>query len=563
MFITLAGITASVCWGQLNTGQKVADFQTLASLYAKQYAPAQWKIQAFNYSLFKISSWVTQVQQTTNDLDFYQLMAEYVASLNDAHSVYINPSNFEADLGFSCDIYDGKVLIDYIDRSILPATKYPFQIGDQVMMVDSQTTDELIQSQSQFFSDANPRSTSRDAADLIPFRIQAYDPKAEAVGATATVVIQRQKGNLETYMIPWQKSGTPLSQIGPSQFPQIAGKHSRMAPMKNTPTGKPNIRQSLLYLQNMRLPVKKLILNFDALPPVFKLPQGFVQRLGNGADYFYSGTYKSGSKTIGYIRIPDFEASGDYFFVSDAEDQFDTEITYMQQNTDGLVVDVMRNPGGFGCYAEDLVSRLVTHPFHDLTGQIRPTIYDVQAYQAAVDEAILEEAPTWQIQVLKSQTNSVTKAYQQGGLTGALPLCGYSSTRQPNTDSHGKQAVYGKPILLLTDEFSASAADIFAAMFQDAKAGKTFGWRTMGAGGAVIDGNVAGYYSEGTASVTNTLITRQAPIVSADYPTAPFIENIGVAPDIQNDYMTKSNLLNGGKDFVSAFTTAILGMIGK
>jgi hypothetical protein len=36
-----------------------------------------------------------------------------------------------------------------------------------------------------------------------------------------------------------------------------------------------------------------------------------------------------------------------------------------------------------------------------------------------------------------------------------------------------------------------------------------------------------------------------------------------VRPDIQNDYMTKSNLQNRGQDFVTAFTNAILALIGK
>ena len=78
-----------------------------------------------------------------------------------------------------------------------------------------------------------------------------------------------------------------------------------------------------------------------------------------------------------------------------------------------------------------------------------------------------------------------------------------------------------------------------------------------------MDGKPAGYYSEGFASVTIELLIRANPIVTADYPTAPLIENIGVRPEIQHDYMTMSNLLNGGKDFVNAFTKEILTMIGK
>jgi hypothetical protein len=399
---------------------------------------------------------------------------------------------------------------------------------------------------------------------FIPFRVQELDPRAEALGATATVVIRRQAGNLQTYTIPWVKTGTPLTKIGPAPLPQKTAPRPHAAvPVKPSPSI-PAYRIPLLYLQDAHVSGKRAVLNFDVLQPVFNLPQGFNQRLGNGAtDFFFTGTYQSSGKTIGYIRIADFLLNGDFNNTSSAESSFDTEIAYMEQNTDGLVVDVMRNPGGFVCYVEDLVSRLVTQPFHDVVYELRPQITDVQVYNQMAAEAATFGLPNYEIAILKQQARIVTKAYQQGGITPPIPLCQYGATRQPNKDSNGKLAVYTKPILLLTDEFSASGADLFSALFQDAKRGKNFGARTMGAGGTVSDGNSAGYFSEGTADVTTSLLIRENPVVTTDYPTAPLIENIGVRPEIENDYMTKSNLLNGGADFVNAFTAQILSMIGK
>ena len=557
--LVLLSISAGVnCWGQLTPGQKLEDFQNLASLYAKQYAPYQWKEQLFNYNLFKISPWVAMVQATTDDLSFYQIMSEYVAALNDAHSLYLNPSDFQAYLGFTTDIYDGKVLIDFIDPTVIAPGQYSFQVGDEVVMVDNQTTAEIMTNLSQFYSDANPVSTSRDAAGYIPFRAQTIDPLAEAVGATATVVIRRQAGNLETYTIPWVTSGTPLTKVGPVPFPQKTA--PRLATANNIPPNTPAYRLPMFYLQKSRLPVKKAVLNFDALQPIFNLPSGFVQRLGNGpSDVFFTGTYKSGGKTIGYIRIADFEPND----TGAAETAFDGEIAYMEQNTNGLVVDVMRNPGGFVCYAEDLESRLMTKSFHDAVFELRPQLADVQTYQYMEEQAAASGEPNYVIAILQQQVRIVMRAYQQGGLTSPLPVCQISATRAPNTNSSGKLAIYDKPILLLTDLFSASAAELFASMFQDAQRGKNFGTRTMGAGGVVSDGNPAGYYSEGQASVTQGLIIREHPVSVAGYPTAPLYENIGVQADIQSDYMTTSNLLHGGADYVNAFTAAILAMIGK
>ena len=235
----------------------------------------------------------------------------------------------------------------------------------------------------------------------------------------------------------------------------------------------------------------------------------------------------------------------------------------MEQNTDGLVVDVMRNPGGFVCYAEDLESRLMTKQFHDAVYELRPQLTDVQNYQYAEQQAAADGEPNYVIEIMQQQVRIVMRAYQNGGLTVPIPVCQIGATRAPNTDSNGKLAIYDKPILLLTDLFSASAAELFASMFQDAQRGKNFGTRTMGAGGTVSDGNPAGYYSEGQAAVTQGLIIRENPVTVAGYPTAPLYENIGVQADIQSDYMTTSNLLSGGANYVNAFTAAILAMIGK
>ena len=48
---------------------------------------------------------------------------------------------------------------------------------------------------------------------------------------------------------------------------------------------------------------------------------------------------------------------------------------------------------------------------------------------------------------------------------------------------------YTKPLMVLTDEFSASGADMFPAIIQSNNRGPLFGMRTMGAGGSVVGFN--------------------------------------------------------------------------
>jgi C-terminal processing protease CtpA/Prc len=124
----------------------------------------------------------------------------------------------------------------------------------------------------------------------------------------------------------------------------------------------------------------------------------------------------------------------------------------------------------------------------------------------------------------------------------------------------GNVTAYGKPIMVLTDEMSFSAADEFPAMLQDNGAAVIFGNRTAGAGGPVIEYG-AGAYSEGTVSVTIGLMVRKAPIVTPDFPTTSYIENVGVRPDVEYDFMTRDNLLRNGKTFVEDFTGAMVSYI--
>ena len=57
---------------------------------------------------------------------------------------------------------------------------------------------------------------------------------------------------------------------------------------------------------------------------------------------------------------------------------------------------------------------------------------------------------------------------------------------------------------------------------------------------------------------TNRLVTRIAPVKVPGYPESHYIENIGAHADIPLDYMTRENLLTGGRPFVEAFTRAIV-----
>ena len=549
-FVSIIAMPVALGLAQMTPAQKSADFTQLAATYAVNYGPLEWKRDALNVDLLKIGDWLDKAMKTKDDLDFYELCASYVAHLNDAHDVFILPSDFQASMGFSVDIFDGKTIVDSIDRKRLSQADFPFQVGDELISVDGVAAQDLIDSLSTYATAANSLSTRRFAASYITFRGQDFMPHAPLVPDTSTVVLNLQNGGMQSFSIPWQKTGTPLTMVGPVISPTAASPSAAAAAISS-----PSYMRPLEKLRQMQLPAPKSLVGFGATKPVFNLPSDFVQRMGSKPfDFFYSGTFQSQGLRIGFIRIPSFE----FYF---AGGDFQTEIDYMQKNTDGLIVDVMRNPGGSACGAEDLLQRLISSPFHNMGLEIRATWGWVEAFTLALQDAKDSGAPADVVAQYENLLQQINAAFRTpSGRTGPLPVCDSTLDLQPATNSKGQVIAYDKPLMLLTDEMSASAAEYFAAVLQDNQRALLFGMRTMGAGGNV-DYFPTTTYSGGEATVTESLMHRKDPVMTADYPAAPYVENIGVRPDIVRDYMTIDNLTNHGAGFVEAFTKAMVEYI--
>jgi hypothetical protein len=463
-YLALFALLAVPALAQLTPDQRVSDFRNLADVYARRYAAIDWKKSVLKFDVLNLAPWLERVRGAKSDLEFYDLMAEYVADLKDAHDQYILPSDFEATLGFTVDLYDGKALIDTIDRKRLSAKTYPFGIGDELVSVDDKTAAEWISIFRKYAGAGSSRAEERFAAKLITDRYQGYYPWAANIADAATVVLRRQGSALETYTLRWAKSGTPLVNLGPSASPLLHVAQPRVA--------QPRYREFLDGLRTFKLSVRTNIVGYGRLAPVFALPAGFVPRLGGMSyDSYYSGTYATeDGKWIGYLRVPDFE----YLSMT----VLDKEIKYFQENTDALVVDVMRNPGGDVCYAEELLSRLSVRDFQGASAEVRVTWWDIVGVNSALADAIAysDDEAIDQLTLLQKE---FTDAYQgRQGRTAAVPMCA------AGTDRKAAANAYTKPVLVLVDEISASSADIFAAMVQDNQIAPLFGYRTMGAGAA-------------------------------------------------------------------------------
>lgn len=549
-------LTAVSALAQMSPSQRRVDFEQLAGFVAKAYAPYEWKRDAFGFDALKLERWLRRVEAAKSDLEFFEICAEYVASLRDLHSGFYLPSDYLATINLGADLYDGKALIDAIDRSQLPASRYLFEIGDEIVSVDGESAREWIARISRQQSFANERATRRWALDQWFYREQAVMPRAPETGDTATVVVRRRTtGAEETYEIPWTKTGTPYVVVGPVPSPS-----TRLAIKSDGPGVA--FQRSIERLATRRTPAAKRVRGFGSLRPAFTMPSTFSTRYGaSTGSYIYSGTYTSGPYTIGFIRIPSFPSSA--FASSSMLRQLDSEIEYMRGRTDGLVVDVMRNPGGSVCLTNEILRRFIPYPFRTIGDEFRPTWAVVQQFRNDLEDAVNFGATDIEVLLLEAWLKDIETAYSENrGRTGQIPACGFSLELQPLRDDAGNAWGYDKAMIVLIDEFSTSSADVFPSIIQDANRALMVGQATAGGGGLSMESTL-GLYSETSASLSITLGVRPTPRKAPGLPESDYIENIGARPDIELDIMTERNLLTGGAAFVEGFTRAIVEHIER
>ena len=155
-------------------------------MFAKRYAFTEWKQAALNWDSLNLEPWLTRVSQSKSDLEFFEICAEYVAKNQDGHTAFILPSSFDAQLPFDVDLYEGKFVVDQIDRTQLRAGDYPFGVGDELVSIDGVSAAEQAAKFAVFVGDGNPRSVQRIAASLLTYRPQWLLPRAHEEGDTAT-----------------------------------------------------------------------------------------------------------------------------------------------------------------------------------------------------------------------------------------------------------------------------------------------------------------------------------------------------------------------------------------
>src|SRR5262249_51204751 len=160
----------------------------------------------------------------------------------------------------------------------------------------------------------------------------------------------------------------------------------------------------------------------------------------------------------------------------------------------------MRNNGG-GCYMLDVAAALIPYPFYFFGEQIRATQDRLNAMQNTLEllqflrtAGLAEQRTVDMYQVYVDEMKAAISANR--GVTDPIGACAQSGQINPPPvmfDNAPGPVVYTKPIIVLIDEFSISAADIFPSMIQDNGRALLVGTRSSGGGGSV-SGWPTGFY---------------------------------------------------------------------
>jgi len=488
--LALLAISSSAFSGQLTVEEKNADIVQLGSLVRSQYAPLELKGKQIDVRLPDLLKKYQGLAEKLSNEEFYYLLNQLVAEFQDAHFKSTVQTDHKSTLGFVTDVVGNEVVIE---TTSLPPFIFPFTRGDVVVSIDGVPAMDAVKELEKYVGVTNPLSRRRLAAFQLTSRSATTVPVK--TGKSTVVLLSRKQGKSIELELDWIESGTPLEAF------------------EKEWSGDARPLQGMEY-QNLSAE--------DIFADYPKLEKGFMCntltrfRPPNGAvpllvSPFVAYTHDSPKGKIGYLRIPHFN------WGKDSETrlkQYEWAIYQLEKQTEGLVVDATHNCGGALSTLEEMLKMFAVKPFNGLQFEFLATRSEMLTVKGWMDNEATKT--TLQGEGLVGILDAITTAYKKGDRLSA------------KTTWNGKRELlpasirYTKPMIVLTDEVSASGGDAFPAMIQGTGRGLVMGTRSMGAGGHVVAAAPL-QYSGNEVRITKSLFY---------HPNGKEIEGLGVTPDI-------------------------------
>jgi hypothetical protein len=522
----------------LTQDEMLRDFNQLTSSVRSSYGPLEFKQQEMGISIDELeAAYTKKIEQITSNSDFYYLIVQFVAEFKDSHFSARIPTDHSATLGFSTEWLEGKVIINSMNRGVLPETSFPFEVGDEILRVDGVAIIELLAELRRHINAGNSLTADRMAAWAVANRNGAVVPVPK--GDVNVVVRPRLQPWVEKEVtLAWIESGEPLDE-NKDYGKEEAGFRSLVA---NEPS----------FAEAMNLSIAKNLAELKGGSLDRDYSCNGTTRIKIPADAhvimtepFVAYYHTTDRGQIGYLRIPHYMPINSVTGAFEPDrrfDQYEYAISVLEENTVGLIIDQDHNCGGSVTFLEDLLGLFFqksTDPMAFRLLASKNEYLTFKGWQSGLSEHSLRYLffqniidsikASWQAdEFLTSQTLAL------GGKKSILP----------------HQVQYTKPILMLIDEMSGSGGDAFPAMMQGHGRAKLLGTRTMGAGGHVVQTPPL-FYSGINVRLTKSLFYR---------PDGVPVENNGAVPDVEYSHTVQDHL-DGYTAYQALYLKTLLSMI--
>lgn len=499
----------------LTVQQKLSDLNELVGHIESGYGPLHYKQQKMGLDVEKLKSkYMALAMNTKTNAEFYYLMIRFVAEFNDSHFRASLPTTLETYLGFTTDLVQGKVVIDEVDRTVLPQEKFPFNKGDEIVSMGGKKMAEVLKELVPYMGQGYELSAKRKAAMMVAKR------KANKVPPQfGKVELEIASGNtyIPVYVtLEWKQKGDFTDET------------------KSLKLAKPRVNYDMISLgeEKFRCSGETRI----------KIPADATMIMKTPFVAYYYPTEKG---NVGYLRIPHYSPEEANPLV-DAKKlrfaQYEYAVRELEKKTVGLIIDQDHNCGGSVDWLHKFLSLFMNQPFAPMS------------FELLANKSSFVDFSTW----LKEETEN-TVSYANA--VGVLELIKHTWLNTNDfltkkTPISGEDFIYPnpirytKPIVVLIDEMSGSGGDAFPALMQGLGRAKLLGTRTMGAGGHVVSLPPLNY-SQVKVDMTKSLFYR---------PDDVAVENNGAEPDIQYS-PTLEDFVNGYHEYQRFYTAELLKLI--
>lgn len=535
----------------------IGNLESLRDAFHAQYAPAGWKKQFAQWDIdTQVDQAQTSITQSTGLFgtnDYQKLLNHLFQSARDYHTSISFFRTEAASLPFTVKGADGRYFIVYINRDKLSKDAFPFEVGDELVQFGDKTTDEAVKG---ILSEEVINSAQTDQERAEGYLTNRSAARGFTVPQGPITIGVRPKGSDRVYSQQLIWDHTPEKIYGVLD--------QALSSVQKAPAPSSIYHHEMIVGDYDSAPGAALVSD----PYTLGARKTFTPDLGkkiwqsSDEDPFYAYIFQNtDKKLIGYIRIPSYEAEDYAKDSATAVENFRKVITLFESTTDAMVIDQVNNPGGSVSYLYALVSMLTDQPIKaprhrmmltqsdvkdalDSLKELEPIKSDADAQKVLADKLDGYPASYELVQFKRDFCNFILSEFHQGHtLTSPYWIEGVDQIN-PAKDH------FTKPILLLINGLDFSGGDFFPATLQDNKRVKTFGTRTAGAGGYVLEFTYPNSFGVAKYRLTGSIAER------ADLNP---IENLGVKPDVEYS-INADDLQNGYRGYIQAIQNTLSEM---